>query len=219
MAQAQLASVRETLLLRLNTQLTTIGFRRNGQSFSRAFHGGKGLFHVAWIPHQSDFDVTADVAVRHDAIEDLVNKFDSTIRPAWAVLSKKEQTMTATVGAELGNLSIGMQRRWTVTSEADVATACPSILEAFKIIGVPYLQRFSSLEEVLSVLADDDKASWLHCPFHDVRAKKAIAAAFVLGRRELFGKLVESKAQFLKERKDPGLSGFLSFAEHLARIP
>lgn len=218
----QLQTLRKALLSQLADKLRPRGLKRKEQDFCKVIPGVEQVFHIAFIKHKDDFDLSADVAVRHNTVENLVHEFESTVpRPAWAALSKKDQADTATVGAELGNLSIGRPRYWTVRSEADLTSVCEGVLDAFEKIGGPYLERFSSLEEVLTVLSGDDKDSWIHCPFNDVRAKKAIAAAFLLGRRETFEKLVESKTLYFKDRKDPSLPAFIppftAFAEYLAK--
>ena len=206
----RLKELQEQLLSQLATKLNAKGFKRKEQSFHRDIPGGKQIFHITWIKHQSDFDITGDVAVRHDVLEELVNESNPR-------LSKREKSQTASIGAELGNLSMGQPLRWTVSSEADIPEVCEGILAVLESVGLPYLQRFSSLEEVLSALSFDDQDAWLHSPIDHIRAKRAIGAAYWLGRRETFTQLVKLKTQFLKNRKDFGLSEFMSFAEKLAK--
>jgi len=198
------------LLIELGERVIQFGFdpTPRDQSFYRKFDGGKHALHVSFIKHTVDFDVTADVAVRFDALEELVNGFAPK-------LSKKIKDQTFSLGAELGNISGEGQCRWTIASKADVVTAASGISEKFKVVGIPYLERFSSLESVLEALSGDDKAAWLHSPIHGVRAKRAIAAAFLLNKKQAFLELVEKKTQFLKERNDFGLQDFLEMADDL----
>jgi hypothetical protein len=204
----RLKALQEQLLSQLATKLNAKGFKRKEQSFYKDIPGGKQIFHIAFIKHLRDFDLTADVAVRHDALEELVNEFNST-------LSKKEKSQTASVGAELGNISMGKPLRWTVSSEADIPEVCESILAVFESVGLPYLQRFSSLAEVLSALSFDEQEAWLQSPIDHIRAKRAIGAAFLLDRKDTFAQLVKTKTQFLKEQNHLGLLEFISFAEKL----
>jgi hypothetical protein len=71
------------------------------------------------------------------------------------------------------------------------------------------------MRTALYTLSRDDRSAWLHSPFHDVRAKRAIGLAFLLRDREQFARLAEAKSAFLKERNDLGLASFLQFKDAL----
>lgn len=203
-------AIQKELLSQLAKGLEPQGFRRREQSFVARMPGGSHIFHVSLINHTQDFNVTADVAVRHDALQDLVHESNS-------LLSKKEKQQTASVGAELGNIAEGRQKRWIVAGPEDAEGVCSSILAAFTDIGVPILLRFSSLDEVLDVCARDDQEARLYEPFLYMRAMKAVGSAFLLGRRDEFQRLVEYKSVYLREQGDDfDLSYFLPFAERLA---
>jgi len=182
--------------------------RAREQSFTRKTPFGRQTFHVSFIRHAHDCDVTADVAIRIDALEDLLNEWNGT-------LSKSERKQTHSMGAELGNISEGRQRRWSLASEDDIPEAVPSVMALFESVGLPYLERYSNLEQALADLSGDDRASWLHSPFHDLRAERATGLAFVLGHHEGLDELIATKTRFLRERNDPGLDRFLAFAKEL----
>ena len=169
---------------------------------------GRHAFHLSFIKHKADFDVTVDVAVRLDELENLLNEHRGN-------LSEAQKKNTFTLGAELGNISEGRQKRWTVASLDDIKPAAKSIMDAFVAIGVPYLEKYSDVESVLETLSGDDRAAWLHAPIHDDRAKSAIALAFLLGDRERFSQLAAAKTEFLKSRNDFGLTSFLQFRDAL----
>jgi hypothetical protein len=182
--------------------------RPRDQRFVRKTPFGRQTLHVSFIKHQHDCDVTADVAIRIDALEDLLNEWNGT-------LSKSERKQTHSMGAELGNISEGRQRRWSLTSEDDIPEAVSSVMTLFESAGLPYLEKYSNLERAFEALSGDDRASWLHSPFHDLRAQLAIGLAFVLGRHERLDELIAAKTRFLRERNDPGLERFLAFAKDL----
>jgi hypothetical protein len=182
--------------------------RARDQSLARKTPFGRQTFHVSFIKHTHDCDVTADVAIRIDALEDLMNEWNAT-------LSKSERKQTHSMGAELGNISEGRQRRWTLASKDDVPGAVSSVMALFESVGLPYLEQYSNLERVLAVVSGDDRASWLHSPFHDLRAQRAVGLAFVLGHHGRLDELIAVKTQFLRERNDPGLDRFLAFAKDL----
>ena len=86
---------------------------------------------MSFIKHAHECDVTADVAIRVDALEDLLNEWNAT-------LSKAERKQTHSMGAELGNISEGRQRRWTLATEDDIPEAVSSVMELFESVGLPY---------------------------------------------------------------------------------
>ncbi len=188
--------MRDQLLSLLAPRFLERGFKFS-RSQERAYKKtdfGKLIFQLGAIPHVTDVDIIVNLGIRHDALQELVHESDIFVRNGGKG--------TSSVGAELGNISQGNQRRWTLASEEDVPEVAASITEAFDSIALPYFERFSSLEAILDVTSGED--SWIHCPFHDARAKRAIAAAFLLGRRETFLQLVESKHKSLKERLSKG---------------
>jgi len=206
---ATIQDLQKSLIEAITPELAAIGFtyKPKVRSFHRPIEGGRQSLHLGFINHKEDFDVTADVAVRNDAIEDLVNETRQ--------LTAAAKALTATVGAELGNISVGQPRRWKVASEADIGRAVRGIMDDFRTTGIPYLERFSSLEEILSALSGDEPANRLHAPLHADRARKALAAAYLLGRKDEFNSLIEAKTRYLTERNDFGLDNFKAFAESL----
>jgi len=164
---------------------------------------------VSFIKHGHDCDVTADVALRIDALEDLLNE-NTDLR------NVERKKKIHSLGAELGNIADGRQRRWTLATEEDTPRVAGSMVSAFESIGLPYLETFSDLNRALAVLAADDRSSWLHSPFHDLRAKRAVGLAHLLGRpAEELDVLIAAKTKFLGERSDPGVESFLVFAKSI----
>jgi hypothetical protein len=157
-----LKDLRAALFSALTAALSARGYRRREQSFVRPIPGGAAIFHVTFINHADDFDVTADVAVRYDAIEDRLN----AARP---LLSPRERRQTATVGAQLAHIAgIGVER-WTVRDAAEVALTARGIVERLVEVGEPFLQRFASPAEVRRVLEEDGAEARLICPFREKR--------------------------------------------------
>ncbi len=168
--------LRKALLHAIGNRIREFGFepKATGQSFRRQFPGGENRFHLAFIDHGSDFDITADVAVRFGAVEDMVNKYDGFI-------SEREKNLTCSLGVELGNLAGTGQMRWHVKAVEDLDPAVIGIVEAFETIGVPYLQSASTLQSAYELLSHPGKA-WLHNPLPLARAKRVVAMAKLLGK-------------------------------------
>ncbi len=67
--------LQKNLLANVGEKLTTFGFggKAKQQSFYRPIDGGWACVHLSFIKHADDFDVTVDVGVRFDEVEELVN--------------------------------------------------------------------------------------------------------------------------------------------------
>jgi hypothetical protein len=194
------------LLKLVGAQLKEHGFspRLSDQSFNKKVPLGLTTFHLAFIPHgEQDFDITADVALRLDEVEELT-------RPG---------AKTYTVGGEIGNLSIGRQRRWKVASETDLAGVVSEVVEAFKVTGFHFLARFPTLRHTYSILAKNDFEAILYSPLDDVRWRSVIALAWLLGRREEVDRLIAEGEAFLRGNDHPSVSRFTDFASKLRSLP
>jgi len=167
-----LKELRKELLQEIDKRLRPKGFRKRERSFRKEFGDCRWSFHVAFINHSDSFDVTADAAVRHHAVENELN----ADKP---YLTETEKKHTYTIGAELGNIVGTGQHRWTVCGGDDIASVVQDIMLCFDKVGLPFLERFSSLEEVHSVLARDDSEAKLICPMPDVREKTRAVLEFM----------------------------------------
>jgi hypothetical protein len=157
-----LKDLRVELLARLADSLAPTGYYRREQSFRCDTAGGWVSLHVAIINHRDDFDVTADVAVRYNAVEEA--------RADRQRLSARERRETATVGAQLANIAGIGTERWTVRAPADIAPAVLGILASFDRVGRPFLERFTELPETLRVLDADGPEARLICPLPGSRS-------------------------------------------------
>jgi hypothetical protein len=161
------------------------------QSFEKKLPFGCAWFHLSFIPHQpTDFDITADVALRVDAVEKLRNEDNNRI-------SRTQKSQTASIGVELGNLTQGYQRRWSVRDESDILLAVLSIQSAFESTALPYFERFSNLDEMLAVLSRNDQVGSLHAPFDGNRCMTALALAYVLKKSDRIEALITQNDQYL----------------------
>jgi hypothetical protein len=210
MLSTGLRDLQKKLLREISTQMPRYGFgsRAVGQSFRRAEPFGVSSFHLSFIPHMTDFDVTADVALRIEAVEELLNQNNNR-------LSAKEKKQTFTVGAELGNIADGNQRRWTVSNVHHVPLVASGITQTFEATGLPYLQRMSNLENLLYVLSTHDRDAWLSSPIHERRCKTIIALAQTLKKTASMPALSAQCNSYLRDRNDPGLDSFREFAQRL----
>jgi hypothetical protein len=206
--------LQKTLLSNVGARLQDYGFKlkSGSQSFRQNRTDGWNSFHLAFIPHQNmDFDVTADVAIRHDLIEECVNDGNTLI-------SKADRVQTATIGVEIGNLTVGSQVRWKVATEGDLQGVAASVGTAFESVALPYYRRYRDLEKLAEILSSNEPDGWMHCPIHVVRCMRAVAAKFLLGAQDQMEVLIQRNEEFLRSRHDPGLVRFTNFVDRIRQI-
>jgi hypothetical protein len=207
----RLKDLQNKLLHEVGGAISEYGFSPKpvGQDFYQKRPFGRASLHLSFIPHdQTDFDVTGDVALRVDAVENLINEDRA--------LSKSVKVRTATVGAELGNIERGKFIRYNVADEWDITPAVDGLVSSLVRAGLPYIERCSNLERMLELLASNDSSSWLYSPFPAARCERAIALAFVLGKYERLDLLIEQCESFLRAKNDPG--GVRRFQELAAKL-
>ena len=203
--------LQDSLFARVAERVKQYGFDQRSKasySFYRKRPFGRQAFHLSFIKHPADVDVTADVAIRFDELEGLVNKYKDFLTDA-------QKKGTFSLGAELGNVGEGRQKRWSVASFADVEDVADSITDYFVSIGIPYLEKYSDPEAALEALSGDGRDSWLHSPFHDERAMRAVGLAFMLDPKQRFMRVADAKTEFLSSRGDQGLQRFLRLRDEL----
>lgn len=202
--------LRKALLNAIGSRIREFGFEPNPakQSFKRQFPGGESRFHLAFIDHGSDFDITADVAVRFNALEEMVNKYEGFI-------SERERKQTCSLGAELGNIAGTGQMRWRVATVGDLDSAATGIVEAFEKIGVPYLQSASTMQSAYELLSSPGKA-WLHNPLPLTRAKRVVALAKLLGKDEDVPLRIAENMALLESDRTKGSAEFRRFLLQMA---
>jgi hypothetical protein len=194
----KLREAQAALLSELGRRLAPNGFRARpvAQTFTRSNKHGRHAVHLTFIDHDTDFDLTCDVAVRFDQVEDIVHSLNP-------LMSKADKARTYSLGAELGNIARGEPFRWTVSSSADIAKVAELVEHSLIETGFPYLETFGDPEKALAVFSRDDRNAWLHSPIHAERAKRALALLAVLRRKQEIGELGRAKVDFLTSINDP----------------
>lgn len=202
MRRTTIDDLERTLLSEIGRGLNEFGFSRpKGQTLERRTEAGRVAVHLSFIEHETDLDVTTDVAIRFDSVEELVHRSNE-------LLSKEEKSQTFTLGAEVGTLKTGQPLRWTVTSHPDISAVAAAILAELREVALPYIDQYSQMENAYDLLSGDDREAWVHSPVHGERAKRACAMLIVMGRRSEVRALAERKLAFLRSVNDPGIPLF-----------
>jgi hypothetical protein len=197
------AIAKRELLNTLGARIVWLGFkpRVSGQSFDSSSSEGKSVLHVSFIPHSTDLELTLDVAIRANAIEDLVNEFDAKLNPA-----EKRQSMT--LGAEIGNLSQGRPLRWTITDLSDIPAVSKQMTGWFERVGLPFFRAYSDRPAIHGVLVGSSSSDTLLCPILGPRSMRAIASAYLLGKTSDLEALMSRIEARLVEKQDLYLDDF-----------
>jgi len=118
-------SLEEQLMITVAEYVSSDGFKRNkAQEFIKPYEWGRAAIHLSFIEHRENFDVTVDVAIRFDALEELVNRDNK-------LLTAKEKCNTFSIGVELGNYIDNKPLRLTVANDADVHRVASLIYRGF----------------------------------------------------------------------------------------
>jgi hypothetical protein len=175
----QLREIQKWLLREVGARIEEYGFNKRaiGQSFFKSTEWGKLAFHLSFIRHREDLDITADVGIRVNAVEDLINTQETHLK-------ESEKKDTFTFGAELGNIAEGVPHRWTIRSDADVSLVAVSVVREFVGIALPYFEKYCQLHNMLSVLMSFDRASSMHSPIPAYKCMRAVALARMIVRNE-----------------------------------
>jgi hypothetical protein len=206
--------LRDALLKRICVFLSEYGFDNKiyGQSFRKRIDGGGARIHLNFINHANDFDVVVSVGIRFDTMENMANVVNKLLTE-----KERKKSDSATIGIELGNLSIGAQKRWTIREEDDIPSVAEGISKDIIEIAFPFIGKYKDMNAVFEIMLRDDSAVWSLAPFHHRRAMNAVGLAKLLKKDDMLDTIIAKKIKFLEERNDYGLDMFLDFVKTIDR--
>ncbi|MCG1021478.1 hypothetical protein [Sutcliffiella horikoshii] len=199
------------LLQDLSERLNMHSFEKRviGQSVIKKMEKGLISIHLMYIEHQEDLDVTVDFGIRFDEVESMGHMGN-------ALLTKKEKKGTFTIGAELGNVRDGRQRRWTIIREGDIPAIAESMFQSIKTVILPLIDRYLEKEAVYNLCLRDDEKAVLLCPINYKRAINAVALAVIMKKDlDVISLIIKQKQDYLRKQDEFGLEIFNSFIENL----
>lgn len=183
--------------------------RVTGQSLKKNFDKGLVSVHLSFIEHQDDLDVTVDVGIRLNDVENMANEGNG-------LLTKKEKAGTFTIGVELGNLSVGSQKRWTIQEESDIALVTKEIYSEIKTYILPFIDKYTNEKAVFNLCLKDDKEAILFCPLDYKRAINAVALAHILQEDKIFiEQIINQKQNYLLSQDEYNIAIFNRFIKDL----
>ncbi|WP_242245282.1 hypothetical protein [Bacillus cereus group sp. BfR-BA-01330] len=171
------------LLQGLGEELKEDGYkiRITQQDLVKKFDKGKIGIHLAFINHPEDFDVTVDVGIRFDELENMKNQWDEG-------LTSKEKKETDILPVTIDILKEVKQY---------------FIPYIYKYV---YTENVFDL-----CVRDDDEAGLIGTIFDGTRAQNAIGLALLLNKEEMLERIIEKKKKYLKKRDKFQLELFENF--------
>lgn len=168
------------LLESLEKRFSNSGFRKSAGVFYKKTDFGMYSFHICFIDVGISVDVTADVGIRFDDLENLIHE---NVENSW--LTEKEKKQTFSIGSEFGRLIFGNQKRYEINNEQEIEGAADLIMEDFKTVGEHYLNKYSDLSIVFETLLKRDRSAELLNAFPNRRAMNLIGIGLILGKENL----------------------------------
>jgi hypothetical protein len=204
------ADMQKRLLQAISLEMPKYGFNKKfiGQSFYRSLDYGKWALHLSFIKHSDDCDVTADVSIRIDRIEELANKFDDRMKPS-------DKSKTFTIGAEFGNMIRIRPKRWTMMQESDIPLISSEILDKFNSIGIPYFQKYSNLENMYILLSSNRDLDHIHCPLIGPRCLRTVSLAYILLKYDQIQNLIDKCDKILESNEDLQLNQYRKLVSYI----
>lgn len=204
-----LQNCRRALLQDVGQLVEPLGYRPilSQQMFVRRFSEGKTALSLAFIKHPGDFDVVANVAIRLNQLEDILNG-------ARSYLSDKKKLNTYSFGAELGNIHRVGQLRWTIRAPDDTKAVAQELVSCFKKIGIPFIDGAATIDDAYRVLTESEELASLYLAPRSRRAESIVALAKLLGKSNV-SHIAKTKLSWLEHVNDSGLVQYKQFLDSI----
>jgi hypothetical protein len=146
-----LGSLHQEVISAVTDRLSGWKFVKSTRDFVQLHGTCKWYVHLSFANYGNNFNVAMDVAVEH--------------------LMKKQRICI--LGAELGNIRGTGWHTWNVESKSSALAAAEGMHALFHEVGMPFLNRFTELAEVLKILRTDEHTTRLIFPFEKNPALEA----------------------------------------------
>lgn len=205
----ELQNCRRALMQDVGRLVEPLGYKPilSQQMFVRRFSEGKTALHLAFIKHPGDFDVVANVAIRLNQLEDILNG-------ARSYLGDDKKRGTYSFGAELGNISRVGQVRWTVRALDDTKVVAQELVTYFKKVGLPFIAGATTIEEAYRILTESEDLARLYLAPRSRRAESTVALAKLLGKSNV-SQIAKTNMNWLEDVNDAGLPQYKQFLDSI----
>jgi hypothetical protein len=203
--------VKKPLFDRIGDILDAHGFIKNiaRQGFLKKTAFGHYAFHLAFVDRGFHIGVEADVALRHDDLENLV--FENTT----GLIVPAGRRNTSSIGAELGRIRSSGHKEWPIHKISEIDRTAEAIVQEFLSVGMPYLEKYSDKEILFRAFVQSGPDAELLnvIPLHS--SLNTIALAYLLGKMDIFTELANRQEAFLMPIPNSGIEIFQEFRKNL----
>lgn len=196
--------LKRNLFHEIGSALKEEGYRvRVSQSdLIKKFDRGKISIHLGFIDYVEGFDVTIDVGIRFEELENLKNQYKD-------FLTKTEKKETYTIGVELGNLAYGEQKKWNIKKGIDILPVSQNIIKEIKKHFFPYVSHYLDIENLFEACIKDDTNEVV--AFDSEGAENAVCLAMLLKKEHMLNSIIDQKRTYLKRINRDELESFEEF--------
>lgn len=187
------------------------GFKRRGRSYAfvRPCASGSQVLHFPLSKYDDRFVVIPAVNVRFDALETFVNRY---------AVNRDEKTLKhkSSIGMTLGELAgQAGPSRWIIRSGSDVDKALPEIARLIRDAGLPYFERFQSLEALYEIVCNQGEQG--HIPGNAERAINCVALAHLTSHSDRIPDIVQHWRTVFADTNDASATFFEGFYRNYSR--
>jgi len=197
--------------------------KEEGFAFTRdPFYGISFIRDRGNVRHFFDVDATKEgnnvevgnlfVSVRFDMVERKVAAYQEHL----PFVTEKDLARRRTLGIRLGWSDDGFSRKkWAFKDEPGVLSALKGVTQLVRKTGIPFLEKYSHLEEAMRVLAADDREARRLTILDANRAQTAIAITLLTKRIPTALEMKNKKLLFLKSSNKDHYLEVSNWAEKL----
>ena len=161
------------------------------------------MLHFPLSKYDDRFVVMPAVNVRFDALETLVNRY-AVNRDEKALKSK------TSIGMTLGELAGHAEPlRWSIRRGRDVDKALPEVNRLIRDVGLPYFERFQSLEALYEIICNQGEQG--HIFGNAERAINCVALAHLTSQSHRIPDIVQHWRAVFAETNDASAVFFEGF--------
>jgi hypothetical protein len=185
--------------------LADSGFKRRGRSYAfvrPCASGWQGL-HFPLSKYTYRFVVMPAANVRFDALETFVNRY---------AVNRDEKGLNrkSSIGMTLGELAGQAEpSRWSIRSGRDVDKALPEIDRLIRDVGLPYFERFRSLEALYEIVCNQGEQG--HIFGNAERAINCVALAHLTSQPDRIPDIVQHWRTVFADTNDASATFFEGF--------
>lgn len=171
------SEVRTALFDAVAAKVKPLGFQshKKDYSFTRKFEGGFHTIAFPIVDYSPKIIASILVGTRLDMLDDLANKFDTTITP-------EARARQVAVQAQPDYFP-GRPKKYTIVTEEDLISNVAAIVEALEKDLLPFVERCTNIAFIASVLESESGSRLQPNPL--TRALAIVASASLNGMRDI----------------------------------